>query len=150
MMAILKLLHVLSAVIWVGGMFFAYGVLRPAAVDELPPPERLRLWRNVFRRFFVWVWGAVVVILGSGLGMLSFYAEGAPLYVHIMLGGGLLMVLIYAYVYFVLYRALSQHVQTENWKAAGGVLGQIRRWVGINLSLGLLIVSLAAAGAYLL
>jgi len=149
MMVLLKTLHVLSALIWVGGMFFAYVVLRPAAVDELPPPERLRLWRNVFQRFFVWVWVAVVAILSSGLGMLGFYGDAAPLYVHVMLGGGLLMVLIYAYVYFGLYRALSQLVQDANWKAAGGVLGNIRRWVGINLSLGLVIVSLAAAGQYL-
>jgi uncharacterized membrane protein len=149
MMALLKTLHVLSALIWVGGMFFAYVVLRPAAVDELPPPERLRLWRNVFRRFFVWVWSAVGLILFTGLFMLHSYGSGAPLYLHVMLASGTLMVLIYAYVYFVLYRSLSQQVQAENWKVAGGVLGQIRRWVGINLALGLLTVGIAAAGPYL-
>lgn len=98
-MAILKLLHLLSAVLWVGGMFFAYVILRPAAVDVLQPPERLRLWRNVFQRFFLWVWVAVGLILGSGLGMLNSYGGSAPLYVHVMLGGGILMVLIYAHVY---------------------------------------------------
>lgn len=148
-MAILKLLHLLSALIWVGGMFFAYVILRPAAVDELPPPERLRLWRNVFQRFFVWVWAAVGLILISGLGMLHLYGDSAPLYVHVMLAGGTLMVLIYAYVYFSLHRSLSRAVMAEEWKAAGGVLGQIRRWVGINLTLGLSIVSLAASGPYL-
>ena len=30
-MAVLLALHVLAAVIWVGGMFFAYMVLRPSA-----------------------------------------------------------------------------------------------------------------------
>lgn len=148
-MAILKLLHLLAAVIWVGGMFFAYVILRPAAVDVLQPPERLRLWRNVFQRFFVWVWAAVGLILGSGLAMLHLYGNSAPLYVHVMLGGGILMVLIYVYVYFFLYRSLTRGVLAEEWKTAGGVLGQIRRWVGINLTLGLLVISLAAAGSYL-
>ncbi|MDD3884738.1 MAG: CopD family protein [Gallionella sp.] len=148
-MAILKLLHLLSAVIWVGGMFFAYVILRPAAVDVLQPPERLRLWRNVFQRFFVWVWAVVGLILVSGLGMLHSYGDSAPLYVHVMLGGGILMVLIYAYVYFSLYKSLARGVLAEEWKTAGGVLGQIRRWVGINLTLGLLITGLAAAAPYL-
>lgn len=149
MMALLKTLHVLSALIWVGGMFFAYVVLRPAAVDELQPPERLRLWRNVFQRFFIWVWAAIGTILFTGLSMLYSFGRGAPLYLHVMLALGALMVVIYTYVYFVLYRSMSRNVQAQEWKAAGGVLGQIRRWVGINLALGLLTVSIAAAGPYM-
>ncbi len=149
MMALLKTLHVISALIWVGGMFFAYVILRPAAVDELPPPERLRLWRNVFQRFFVWVWAAVGIILFTGLSMLHSYGSGAPVYIHVMLALGVLMVLIYAYVYFALYRTLARNVLAQEWKTAGGVLGQIRRWVGINLTLGLLTVSIAAAGPYM-
>ena len=34
-------LHVLAAVIWVGGMFFAWIVLRPVAASQLEPPARL-------------------------------------------------------------------------------------------------------------
>ena len=36
-------LHVLFAVIWVGGMFFAYIVLRPVAAELLDLEQRLRL-----------------------------------------------------------------------------------------------------------
>jgi uncharacterized membrane protein len=43
--------HILGAVIWVGGMFAAYFCLRPAAgAPEVP--QRLRLWRNFFQKFF--------------------------------------------------------------------------------------------------
>jgi len=45
-------LHVLAALVWVGGMFFAWLVLRPATVAALDGPARLRLWVEVFRRFF--------------------------------------------------------------------------------------------------
>jgi uncharacterized membrane protein len=46
-MAYIKLLHLLSIVVWVGGMFFAYVVLRPSAAEILQPPERLRLWKGI-------------------------------------------------------------------------------------------------------
>ncbi|MBT4701961.1 MAG: hypothetical protein HOB79_12905, partial [Rhodospirillaceae bacterium] len=44
-------IHVLAAIVWVGGMFFAYLVLRPA-VDQMEGPERLKLLNRVFERFF--------------------------------------------------------------------------------------------------
>ena len=47
-------LHILAAIVWIGGMFFAVLVLRPAA-GPLEPPDRLALWRRVFARFFPWV-----------------------------------------------------------------------------------------------
>jgi len=49
--AIASVLHVVAAVIWVGGMFFAYVCLRPA-VGALEPPARCRLWRVALGRFF--------------------------------------------------------------------------------------------------
>ena len=51
-MSIAITLHLLAAMIWIGGMFFAYMVLRPAAVEVLELPVRLSLWVAVFRRFF--------------------------------------------------------------------------------------------------
>ncbi|MBN9426061.1 MAG: hypothetical protein J0H09_06095, partial [Burkholderiales bacterium] len=60
------LLHIVAVAIWVGGMFFAYVCLRPVAAELLEPPQRLRLWRGVFRRFFAWVWGAVLLMAASG------------------------------------------------------------------------------------
>ena len=50
-MGIALLLHLLAAVVWVGGMFFAYVALRPAAA-QLEPPARLTLWVGVFKIFF--------------------------------------------------------------------------------------------------
>jgi len=59
-------LHIVAAVIWVGGMFFAYMVLRPSA-GPLEPALRLPLWHRVFGRFFPWVWASIVALLASGL-----------------------------------------------------------------------------------
>ena len=63
-------LHLLAAIIWVGGMFFAYMALRPVAGSLLEPPVRLKLWTQVFSRFFPWVWLTVLVLLITGLWMI--------------------------------------------------------------------------------
>ncbi len=65
MSALLMTLHVLAAVIWVGGMFFAYMALRPAA-GELDPPSRTALWGRTFARFFAWFWAAIIVLPVTG------------------------------------------------------------------------------------
>jgi uncharacterized membrane protein len=147
-MALFKLLHLLSVVVWVGGMFFAWMVLRPAAVEVLQPPERLRLWDNVFHRFFNWVWGAVGLILVTGLYMIYLYGGMAhtPHFVHVMLMLGLAMVGVYLYVFFACYVPFNLHVSREQWKEAGEILGKIRKLVGLNLSLGLLTIGVAVIG----
>ena len=147
-MTLFKLIHLLAALIWVGGMFFAYVVLRPAAVEVLEPPQRLRLWNVVFRRFFVWVWVAVAVLLASGLYMIMLYGGFAhiQLFINIMFVLGLTMIAIYGHVYFAQYRKLSRLVDNQSWKDAGEMLGKIRRLVGVNLTLGILTVCVAVLG----
>lgn len=143
-----KLIHLLSALIWVGGMFFAYMVLRPAAVEVLEPPQRLRLWDAVFRRFFHWVWGAIGVLLASGFYMIFLYGgfTSVPLNVHVMLALGLVMMAIYVYMFFACYVTLNRYVAKQQWKEAGEMLGRIRKLVAVNLTLGLLTVCVAVIG----
>ena len=147
-MALFKLIHVLAVVIWVGGMFFAYMVLRPSAVEVLEAPQRLRLWDAVFGRFFGWVWVAVAALLVSGFYMI--YLAGGlshtPRHVHIMLAMGLLMTVIYSYVYFSCYVPLNLHVANQRWPEAGKILGKIRILVALNLTLGLLTVCVVIIG----
>lgn len=148
-MALFKLMHLLSALIWVGGMFFAYVVLRPAAVEILEPPQRLRLWDAVFGRFFKWVWGAIGTLLASGFYMIYLYGgmERVGNHVHAMLALGIAMIAIYGHVFFALYRPLHRHVENQRWKEAGEILGKIRKMVGINLTLGIATVCTALLGA---
>lgn len=146
------ILHVLSVVIWVGGMFFAYMCLRPVAAGMLEPPLRLRLWVGVFERFFPWVWSSVALILATGLWIVFSWFQGfagAPLYVHAMFGLGLVMMLIFMHVFFGPYQRLRQAVAAEDWPAGGKALSQIRILVGINMGIGLLTVVVASGGRYL-
>ena len=140
------LLHMLGIVVWVGGMFFAYMALRPAAAQLLEPPQRLSLWAGTFERFFPWVWISVAAILGSGLYLVFAMFKGfgtAPFHVHLMFGIGILMMLVFAHVFFAPYGKLKRLVSAQDWKAAGASLAQIRVLIGINLSLGLLNIAIA-------
>lgn len=141
-MRIELLLHVISDVVWVGGMFVAYLAVRPAALEVLDPPQRLRLWTGILIRFFRWVWAAVIVILGTGFSMMGRMpvVRGNVL---AMAGIGVLMSAIFIYVYFVPFARLKHAVQHEDWKAGGASLNQIRILVGVNLALGLANVAIA-------
>lgn len=140
-------LHLLAALIWVGGMFFAWMVL-PPATGTLQAPERLTLWMEVFRRFFVWVWIAVVALPITGVGMLHMGFsgfDGAPRYVHVMIGLYLAMLALFLRIQALQLPAMRRAVQAQDWPAAGATLGRIRRLVAFNLLLGLAVVVLAAA-----
>lgn len=152
-MSVALALHVLAIVIWVGGMFFAYMVLRPVAASLLEPPMRLTLWLSVFGRFFSWVWVAIITILASGYWMLLGPFGGfanAPLFVHIMNGLGLVMIAIFLHVYFAPYQRLRRAVADMRWPEGGKALAQIRILVGINTLIGLLTILIAAGGKYFL
>ncbi|MEW5888042.1 MAG: CopD family protein [Pseudomonadota bacterium] len=150
MKPLLLFLHLASVVLWVGGMFFAYMCLRPVAARQLQPPQRLPLWAAVFARFFPWVWLAVMLILASGLAMiLQVGFAAAPLNWHLMMTAGIVMMLIFAYVFFAPYGHLRRGVQAQDWQRAGAALNQIRRLIGVNLILGFATVAIATLGQWL-
>jgi len=149
-MSIAIILHVLSAVIWVGGMFFAYMALRPVAASLLEPPVRLPVWCAVFGKFFPWVWLSVVTLLGSGYWMADqlYQTNDYPLYIQLMQGLGILMVLLFMHVFFAPYRRMKQFIDAGDLPAAGAKLAQIRMIIGINLILGLVVIAVASGGRY--
>jgi len=143
-------LHVLSAVVWVGGMFAAYVCLRPAA-GVLEPPQRLRLWRNFFAKFFPWVWVAVLLLLASGYWMLvSTFGgfAGAPIYIQLMQGLGWLMIALFVWLFHGPWLALKRAVDAQDWPAAVPQLGRIRQIIMLNLPLGLIVVIIGGTGRY--
>jgi len=138
---IAKSLHILAAVIWVGGMFFAYMALRPTAAALLEPPQRLAVWDGVFTKFFFWVWISIITILVSGYHMMfSAFGgfAGSGMHIHLMHGMGLIMMMIFMHVYFAPYKRLKRLVAEGNFPEAAKNLNTIRIMVAINLAIGLL------------
>ena len=148
-MGIALTLHVIAAVIWIGGMFLAYVAVRPAVIEVLEPPQRLRLWTGIFRRFFPWVWAAVIVLFATGFYMMK-HMGAILVFVHVMALIGVVMTLIFLHIYFAPFRRLKRAVGAEDWKAGGAALNQIRIMVGINLVLGLVNIAVAMLGRYVL
>jgi uncharacterized membrane protein len=144
------IIHTLAAVVWVGGMFFAYVVLRPAA-GMLESGPRLLLWSGVFERFFGWVAAAIVLLLVSGYAMVFWVFGGfawVGLHVNIMQATGILMISLFFHLYFAPWRRYRAALAAQDLTGAGRQLGQIRTIVAINLALGLLTVAVAASGRY--
>jgi uncharacterized membrane protein len=129
-------------------MFFAWMVLRPAAITALEGPARLKLWVEVFQGFFRWVWVAVVLLPVSGVGMLHMHFNGfeaAPRYVQVMMGLYVVMTALFIRIQALMLPELRTAVAEQDWPAGASVLGRIRRLVGINLLVGLAVVVIAAA-----
>ena len=149
--ALLKLIHLLSIIVWVGGMVFTHFFLRPAAA-MLEPPLRVQLMHGVLERFFrvVLVLSSITVL--SGLWMIGRVAKAAvqaggsfqmPLSWTVMATLGIAMWLIFGHIRFALYKRLSRAVAAAEWPVAGTALARIRLWVSVNLALGLLTVTAA-------
>ncbi|OZI45759.1 hypothetical protein CEK29_04255 [Bordetella genomosp. 5] len=145
---IVKALHVLAVVLWVGGMVFAHCFLRPALAGQ-DAPQRLTLMRDVLRRFLGAVLPAVLFLLLSGAWMLfstarTVAATGGVMIVpgswHLMAGLGIVMSVIYAYIRYALYPRLNGAVQAQDWPAAARALTGIRHGVTTNIVLGAIII----------
>ena len=144
------ILHTLAAVVWVGGMFFAHQVLRPAAA-VLEPGPRLALWSRVLGRFFAWVFAAIVLLLLTGYTMIFGVYHGfggVGLHIHLMQGIGILMILLFFHLYFAPWRRFRDAVARQDWTEGGRQLGQIRTIVTINLVLGIIVVAIGSSGRY--
>ncbi|WPZ32822.1 CopD family protein [Thalassobaculum sp. OXR-137] len=150
-MTVLLALHIVAATVWVGGMFFAYVVLRPAVGGIEPAPERPRLWRRVFDRFFLFVSISVLTLLATGYAMLFVVLGGfanAGIHIHIMNGVGLLMMLMYGHLRFAVWPKFRNAVDAGDFEQAGTRLVLIRKIVHVNLGLGMITMIVAATGRY--
>ena len=143
-------LHALASTVWVGGMFFAHMILRPSLLS-VDPPVRLPLWKQVFRRFFFWVWISVVVLAATGY--MQVYADygdfdSSGLHISAMHILGLVMFALFALLYVFPYRRFCEAVDATDWPRAAENINVIRRIVTTNLLLGLINVVIGASGRF--
>jgi uncharacterized membrane protein len=142
MPVLMKFLHILAAIVWLGGVSFMLFALRPAAAQLLAPPQRLALIANILQRFFPFVWASIGVLLLTGLAMLlGVGMKNAPVGWHAMLGIGLLMFALFGHLYFGPFRRLKLAVSASNWPEGGGRVGQIATLALANLGLGILAIA---------
>ena len=137
----LKALHLLCAVLWVGGMFFAFVVVRPS-LAVIEAPQRMLLQTQVLKKSFLIVWHVMPVIILTGFAMLPYVGgmPNAPWQVHAMLALGLLMAALFLATYLGPYRKFRR--TTDRTRMASS-FRRIRMLIDINLVLGLIVVIVA-------
>ena len=152
--ALLKLIHLLSVIVWIGGMVFSHFFLRPA-LGELDPPAKARLMTAVLSRFLNSMLVLSTLAVGSGVWMIGRVAKqtvqaglpfNMPLEWWVMAVLGVFMWLVLGHIRFGLFNRLRRAVDGLDWSVANGVLLQIRHWVLFNLCLGLGIVAVVVVG----
>ena len=103
-------------------MFAAYMCLRPAA-RPLEPPQRLKLWRAFFQKFFPGGPGSRFAAARRTGHRMVFMTFGGfaklPLHVNLMQGLGWLMIALYLWLFHGPWLAFKRAVEAENWAAAG-------------------------------
>ena len=155
--AALKTLHLLSIIVWVGGMAYTLFFLRPALI-VLDPPLRVRLMHDVLRRFFAAVLVSIAIVLVSGIWMMLIFSGGQadtpagvdvsmPWNWMVMATLGVVMAAIFGHIRYVLFKRLRLAVLDQKWVTGGAALASIRSWVSINLVIGLVIVIVVGMGA---
>lgn len=136
MWTLIKLVHLASAIVWMGGMAFMLYALRPA-IGMLTPPQRLTLIAEVLSRFFRIVRVAIVLLFITGLSMLLHSGfRNAPLGWHLMMGIGLVMFALFGHLDAVPHRRLQRAVRESDWPRAADQMKQIPRLATINFVLG--------------
>ncbi|MGH8397389.1 MAG: hypothetical protein ACRETA_03985, partial [Gammaproteobacteria bacterium] len=71
-----------------------------------------------------------------------------PPFVNLMLALGIIMMLLFAHVYFAAYRRLRHGVEVNEEDAVKKAMNQIRIVILINLILGLIVIFVAMMGAF--
>jgi uncharacterized membrane protein len=147
---LVKLLHLIAGIVWMGGMTALLFALRPAAVQLLEPELRAQLMAQVWRRFFAVVLVSIVLLFttGTNLYTTAFKAAKAasgsgsvPLGWNVMLVLGLAMMLIFGHIYFAGFRKFKRAVAASQWPVAGKAAAQIHTLMLTNFVLGWLAIA---------
>ncbi len=147
---LVKLLHLVAAIFWMGGMAFMLMALRPAAIALMQPPERLMLMGAVWKRFFPVVLVSAIALFATGANLYTtlFRAikeatgQGSvPLGWNLMLVLGLLMMVIFAYIYGVTYPKFKRAMTSLDWPLAGQAAAQVHLLMVTNFTLGWLAIA---------
>ncbi len=111
-------IHILFAMVWIGGMVFNLLFLHPAMRDVKPEETRTTLALRVLKRFFLGVWLSIAVLFITGMWMWHSvridFNTNVLFHIKLFIYG--VMVLNFSYIYFYLLRKqLLKHIPNFVW-----------------------------------
>ena len=141
MYELIKFTHLAAGIVWLGGMAIMLWAVRPVAIAQLEPAQRLPLLAGMLRRFFNLVGLCVILLLATGgIMLIGVDMKLAPKGWHAMIGLGSLMCLIFGHLYFGPFRKMKNALLIDDLSAAGAQLAKIHPLVLSNFALGWLAV----------
>lgn len=133
-----RILHVGTAIVLVGGIFFVRFLLMPAATRVLSEADHTKLRAAVMEGWKKYVHAGIgLFLLSGGINYYRVIAErshkGDPLY-HALLGTKMLLALV---IFFIASALVGRSAKFESLRQHG------RKWLGVNLALALIIVAIS-------
>lgn len=146
-------LHILAAVIWIGGMLFLSLIAVPVLRRLESPLIRRDLFRAMALRFRTLGWLCLAVLIPTGIVNVLYYGNTAAgssymTVLHIKLGLVALLVLMGLLHDFVIGPRAGRAMSRDGLPPTGTdlLMVQLAPWIGrFNLLLGIVILMLAAA-----
>jgi uncharacterized membrane protein len=144
-------LHVLAAIVLLGGLFFASLVFKPLAHGlDIETASSLR--QRMLSPFFAWGWVSLLLILGTGVAMvfLKFGGfSGVPMIHRANMVIGIPVIVLFGYVFFGPWRAYRRVMARRDWTAAQREIGRVRVLMLLILGLGFVASVVSAVGRYI-
>ena len=145
-------LHILAAVVWIGGMLFLSIIAAPVLRQVTPPLLRRNLFRAMARRFRALGCTCIGILILTGIGNVMHHGEipqGSPYQkvLHIKLGLVVALVGLSILHDFVIGPRAGKALSRDGLPPAGAdrIMVVLAPWMGrINLVLGVVILLLAA------
>lgn len=148
--AVCLVLHMLAAIVWVGGVFFVRAILLPA-LSGWDNGERFAALGLILPAFFRSIWGAVVVLLLTGYGVLLFgYSDGlggGGVHVDIMQAVGWVLIFAFVYLDFGPFRLFLRAKEAGDTERALSKLQELQTGLSLTLALGVLTAIVGVSGS---
>ena len=144
-----KLIHLIAGIVWMGGMTFMLFALRPAVLGTMDAQPRAILMGQIWKRFFVLVLIAIVLLFATGTHLYTATFRAArlatgngnvPLGWNVMLVLGITMMLIFGHIYFAGFKKYKKAVGAAEWATAAKAAGLIHKMTLINFTMGWLAI----------
>ncbi len=132
--AIANWFHVLAILIWIGGMFYTLFVLRPSL--SVLGEEKGKFVVTAMGRFFPLVWLAIILLFITGGYRVQYHIHSGIFVSKLVIYT--IMVLVFSYIYFGLFRKLRTAEKLEKPK----IIANITKLIQLNFGLGLLVIFL--------
>lgn len=143
--------HLLFAVIWIGGMIFMNLVLMPS-LSSIDPNERGKLFAQIAKRFTIVAWGSTLLLLITGFfktpsGMLFNFSTDYGMMItvkHILF---LVMIIFGSIITFVEAPKIKKYAPKPGEKPAQEFVnaqGKIKLLSASNMILGIIILILVS------